>query len=75
MIACKRAFDFENEMALKQRILSYQIPQFSKSLSTYTSIETLNDVYNLCMKRHQEERPSVKEILSLDIVQEQARRL
>ena len=68
LIACKRAYEIEQEAALKQRILSYQIPQFSKTMSTYASIQSLSDVYNLCMQRYQEDRPSVSEILSLDIV-------
>ena len=59
MITCKRAFGLESELALKQSILSYQIPQFSTALSSYKTIQALSDIYNLCMQRHQEERPSV----------------
>ena len=43
-------------------------------LTNFDSITSLREIYNLCMQRHQEDRPHVKEILSLNILREQAKR-
>ena len=43
-------------------------------MSSFASITELSELYCLCMQRHQEDRPSVKDMLSLGNVQEHARR-
>ena len=55
MIAGRRAFQYENERRL--------IP----SLPTSTD-SNLVQIYNLCMQTKPEDRPSIKELLSLQIV-------
>lgn len=71
----KRAFDNESEEALRQRILSYQIPVLPTHMSNFDSIVALRDIYNLCMQRKQDDRPTVKDLLCLEPLREQAKRL
>ena len=68
LVAGKRAFDFANEELIKQQIHSYQIPKLPTAFSSYETINALSDVYELCMQRNQEKRPSVSDILSIDAV-------
>ena len=71
----KRAFDSEGEDALRQRILSYQIPVLPSHLTNFESINALRDIYSLCMQRQQDDRPTVKNLLALQPLKEQAKRL
>ena len=43
-------------------------------LTNFESITALRDIYDLCMQRSQQDRPNVKDILSLNILREQAKR-
>ena len=63
MVTSKPAFNEFGEEALRQRILSYAIPQLPTT--NFESIRVLQDIYSLCMQRSQEDRPSVRELLSL----------
>ena len=70
LVANKQAFTSESEEALKQRILSYQIPRLPTNLLNFDSLPAIQDIYNLCMQRDQNDRPSVSEILSLTALRE-----
>ena len=75
MVTNKQAFTSESEDALKQRILTYQIPRLPTSLLNFDSLPVIQDIYSLCMQRDQNDRPSVSEILSLTALREQAKKL
>jgi NIMA (never in mitosis gene a)-related kinase 1/4/5 len=64
IVTLKRAFDNESEEALRQHILSYQIPVLPSHMSNFESISALRDIYGLCMQRKQDDRPTVKDLLS-----------
>lgn len=68
MVAGKRAYNFSNEEIIKQRILHYPVPLLPVKSSQYKSIDYLNAIYNFCMKKNQDERPTIKEILNIDII-------
>ena len=63
MVTSKPAFNEFGEDALRQRILSYAIPQLPKT--NFESISILQAIYSMCMQRRQEDRPNVRELLSL----------
>ena len=64
IVTLKRAFDNESEEALRQHILSYQIHVMPSHMSNFESISALRDIYGLCMQRKQDDRPTVKDLLS-----------
>ncbi len=70
IVTLKRAFDSEGEDALRQRILSYQIPVLPSHLTNFESINALRDIYGLCMQRQQDDRPTVKNLLALQPLKE-----
>ena len=73
MVTAKPAFNEFGEEALRQRILSYAIPQLPAN--NFENIADMQEIYNMCMQRRQEDRPSVREILSLKPLREQAKRM
>lgn len=76
LIVGRRAFNVENEATLRHRIINYQTPQIYDGQSKrFESLGVLRQIYQLCMQKNQEERPSVEEILNLSEVQEQAKRV
>ena len=70
MVCGKRAFDVaNNEQELKQRILFGHTPQLPAHFGA-----NLINIYKLCMTRNEEDRPTAKELLSLDFILDISRR-
>ena len=44
-------------------------------MTNFESLPAIHDIYSLCMQRDQDDRPSVKELLSLTSLREQAKKL
>jgi len=75
LCCCKRAFEDSTEEGLRSKILSYNIPQIPQhSFETRPTLKEVSKLYQLCMRRVQEQRPSVSEILSLPYVVEAAKK-
>ena len=75
MVSGSRAYDFNNEEVLKTRILTNHIPQLPKEFSNFKSILAMDDIYKLCMQKDQNDRPTVKDILSLDTIHEASKKI
>ena len=65
MIAGNRAFDSDSEVMIRSRITTFQIPKLPAAAS---NSKIFVDIYDLCMQKNQNERPTVTEILDLKIV-------
>ena len=52
LVTSRRAFEAEGEESLKQRILSYQIPQLPSFSNTFESVWALKEIQNICMQRN-----------------------
>ena len=75
LVTSKRAFDEVIEDNLKHRILSTQVPVLPANQANFDSIADLRDIQVLCMHKNQEDRPTVRDILSLTPLRQQAKRL
>lgn len=62
-----RAFECSSEQMLKQRIQTCQVPRLPTT-NMSANMESLREVFNLCMQKKQCDRPSVTEILDLEPV-------